>query len=69
MDEPTSAISDTEVTMLFRQIADLKASGVAIVYITHKMDEIFQIADDITVMRDGQFVAANPASFYDPVQR
>ena len=65
MDEPTSAISDTEVAMLFCQIADLKASGVAIIYITHKMDEIFQIADDITVMRDGQFVAAGPASDYD----
>jgi inositol transport system ATP-binding protein len=65
MDEPTSAISDTEVAMLFRQIADLKANGVAIIYITHKMDEIFQIADDITVMRDGQFVAAAPASDYD----
>src|SRR5208283_518645 len=51
MDEPTSAISDTEVDMLFRQIADLKARGVAIIYITHKMDEIFRIADDITVMR------------------
>lgn len=65
MDEPTSAISDTEVAMLFRQIADLKANGVAVIYITHKMDEIFQIADDITVMRDGQFVAAGPASEYD----
>jgi len=65
MDEPTSAISDTEVSMLFRQIADLKANGVAIVYITHKMDEIFQIADDITVMRDGQFIAANSAGHYD----
>ncbi|WP_432761338.1 sugar ABC transporter ATP-binding protein [Rhizobium mayense] len=66
MDEPTSAISDTEVAMLFRQIVDLKANGVAIIYITHKMDEIFQIADDITVMRDGQFIAAAPASEYDP---
>jgi len=65
MDEPTSAISDTEVAMLFRQIADLKAAGVAIIYITHKMDEIFQIADEITVMRDGQFIAAAPASEYD----
>ncbi|MGV2103839.1 sugar ABC transporter ATP-binding protein [Rhizobium sp. 21-4511-3d] len=65
MDEPTSAISDTEVAMLFSQIADLKAAGVAIIYITHKMDEIFQIADDITVMRDGQFIAAAPASEYD----
>ncbi|MEH7837882.1 sugar ABC transporter ATP-binding protein [Rhizobium laguerreae] len=68
MDEPTSAISDTEVAMLFRQIADLKAAGVAIIYITHKMDEIFQIADDITVMRDGQFVAAAPASEYAPTK-
>src|SRR5208283_887942 len=65
MDEPTSAISDTEVDMLFRQIADLKARGVAIIYITHKMDEIFRIADDITVMRDGQFVASDRASAYD----
>ena len=68
MDEPTSAISDTEVAMLFRQIADLKAHGVAIIYITHKMDESFQIADDITVMRDGQFVAAGPASEYDEIK-
>jgi inositol transport system ATP-binding protein len=65
MDEPTSAISDTEVEMLFRQIADLKAAGVAVIYISHKMDEIFRIADDITVMRDGQFVAADRASNYD----
>ncbi|MGK6316652.1 sugar ABC transporter ATP-binding protein [Neorhizobium sp. DT-125] len=64
MDEPTSAISDTEVLMLFQQIADLKANGVAIIYITHKMDEIFQIADDITVMRDGQFIATGRSSDY-----
>jgi len=65
MDEPTSAISDTEVAMLFRQIADLKAHGVAIIYITHKMDEIFQIADDITIIRDGQWVDSNVATNYD----
>lgn len=65
MDEPTSAISDTEVAMLFRQVADLKAHGVAIIYITHKMDEIFQIADDITIIRDGQWVASDRASAYD----
>ena len=65
MDEPTSAISDTEVAMLFRQIQDLKTRGVAIIYITHKMDEIFQIADDITIIRDGQYVDAGPASAYD----
>ncbi|UUZ69927.1 sugar ABC transporter ATP-binding protein [Polaromonas sp. P2-4] len=65
MDEPTSAISDTEVAMLFRQIADLKAHGVAIIYITHKMDEIFRIADDITIIRDGQWVASDAATAYD----
>jgi len=65
MDEPTSAISDTEVAMLFSQIADLKARGVAIIYISHKMDEIFQIADDITVIRDGQYVDSNAATVYD----
>jgi inositol transport system ATP-binding protein len=65
MDEPTSAISDKEVAMLFRQIADLKRHGAAIIYITHKMDEIFQIADDITVIRDGQYIDSNPASEYD----
>lgn len=65
MDEPSSAISDTEVAMLFRQIAELKASGVAIIYITHKMDEIFQIADDITIIRDGQYIDSNVASAYD----
>jgi inositol transport system ATP-binding protein len=65
MDEPTSAISEREVSMLFRQISDLKKRGAAIIYITHKMDEIFQIADDITVIRDGRCVASNSASEYD----
>ncbi len=62
MDEPTSAITDKEVAMLFRQIAELKAAGVGIIYITHKMDEIFTIADDITIMRDGKWIASGPAS-------
>ncbi len=65
MDEPTSAITDKEVAMLFRQIAELKADGVAIVYITHKMDEIFAIADDVTVIRDGKWIASGPASDFD----
>ena len=65
MDEPTSAISDTEVAMLFSQIADHKARGVAIIYISHKMDEIFQIADDITIIRDGQYVDSDVAGAYD----
>ncbi|MPV60092.1 D-xylose ABC transporter ATP-binding protein [Burkholderia sp. HI2761] len=65
MDEPTSAISDTEVGMLFEQIRDLKSRGVAIIYISHKMDEIFRIADDITIIRDGRYVESGHASDYD----
>lgn len=56
MDEPTSAISDKEVEALFKIIHDFRESGKGIVYISHKMDEIFRIADRITVMRDGQTV-------------
>ena len=62
MDEPTSAITDKEVTVLFEKIADLKAKGVGILYISHKLDEIFQIADEITVIRDGYHVDTQPAS-------
>ena len=61
MDEPTSAITEREVAHLFRMIRSLKAKGVTIIYITHKMDEVFQIADDITVLRDGKHVATVPA--------
>ncbi len=65
MDEPSSAIADHEVSILFEQIARLKKKGVAIIYITHKMDEIFQIADDITIIRDGEWISSGPASEYD----
>ncbi len=61
MDEPTSALTEAEVADLFKIIADLKAKGVAIIYISHKMDEIFQISDDISVYRDGEFVASDRA--------
>lgn len=53
MDEPTSAITDNEVDRLFRMIGDMKARGVGIIYISHKMDEIFRVSDQITVLRDG----------------
>lgn len=66
MDEPSSAIADAEVDILFQQIFDLKAKGVAIAYITHRMDEIFRIADEITVIRDGKYVDSGPASNYSP---
>ncbi len=62
MDEPTSAITEKEVEHLFRLIRDLKKRGVSIIYITHKMDEVFAIADDITVLRDGQYIGTRPAS-------
>jgi ribose transport system ATP-binding protein len=61
MDEPTSALTDSEVERLFKLIAELKAQGVAIVYITHKMDEVKRIADRITVMRDGETIDTLPA--------
>ena len=56
LDEPTSSLTANEVEALFRIIEDLKAEGVAIVYISHKMDEILRISDDVTVMRDGQYI-------------
>ncbi|MCX6903068.1 MAG: sugar ABC transporter ATP-binding protein [Verrucomicrobia bacterium] len=59
MDEPTSAISEREVEALFRVIRDLKAQGVAVIYISHKMDEIFRLADVVTVLRDGHRVASH----------
>lgn len=61
MDEPTSALTDAEVEHLFRIIAELKAKNVAIIYISHKMDEIFRISDDITVYRDGEYIATDRA--------
>ena len=62
MDEPTSAISNKEVDTLFRIIRELKSNGVAIIYISHKMDEIFEIADTITVLRDGKYIKTQNAS-------
>lgn len=65
MDEPTSAITSREVKVLFQKIADLKAKGVSIIYISHKMDEIFRIADEITVLRDGSVVETRPVGELD----
>ncbi len=65
MDEPTSAITEKEATVLFAQIERLKKQGVAIIYISHKMDEIFRISDTITVLRDGQWIGTKPAKELD----
>jgi methyl-galactoside transport system ATP-binding protein len=56
MDEPTSSLTENEVEHLFRIIRDLKNQGVAIIYISHKIEEILQISDDVTIMRDGRCV-------------
>lgn len=65
MDEPTSAITDKEVDLLFQIIEELKKQKKGIIYISHKMDEIFKIADDITVLRDGHYVNSWPAEEID----
>lgn len=57
MDEPTDALTDTETASLFRVINELKAQGCGIVYISHRMKEIFEVCDDVTIFRDGQFIA------------
>ncbi|NWG15536.1 MAG: sugar ABC transporter ATP-binding protein [Chloroflexi bacterium] len=61
MDEPTSALSDTEVDYLFRVIGGLREHNVAVIYISHRLDEVFTIADRITVLRDGAVVGTTPA--------
>ena len=65
MDEPSSSISLRETEYLLGKLMELKDRGVSIVYISHKMDEVFKIADDITVLRDGRLIATQPASELD----
>jgi erythritol transport system ATP-binding protein len=61
MDEPTSALTAAETEALFRIITDLRAHGVAIIYISHKLEELLTIGDYVTVLRDGKLAAASPA--------
>lgn len=61
LDEPTSSLTQREVDALFRIVDELKEKGVAIVYISHKMDEILKISDEVTVMRDGHFIGTYEA--------
>ncbi len=60
MDEPTAALNNAEIAELFRIIRQLKAHGVGVIYISHKMDELKQISDRVTVMRDGQYIGTVP---------
>lgn len=68
MDEPTSALSDSEVKTLFRMIAGLKERGVPIIYISHRMDEIFHLSDRITVLRDGRYIGTADIAEITPDQ-
>ena len=61
MDEPTSALTEKEVTHLFEIIRSLKVQGKGIIYITHKMSELFEIADEVSVFRDGRYITTKPA--------
>lgn len=65
MDEPTSAITSREAEFLFQKILDLKEKGVSVIYISHKLDEIFRIADKITVLRDGSVIDTKPLNELD----
>ena len=65
MDEPTSAITETDVEVLFGHIAELRKRGVGVIYISHKMDEIFRISDTISVLRDGNLVRTDKAENFD----
>ncbi|MCE7029913.1 sugar ABC transporter ATP-binding protein [Jiella avicenniae] len=66
MDEPTAVLTGREAEVLFAQIARLKAEGVAILYTSHKLDEIARIADEVTVLRDGSLVESAPAATMNP---
>ncbi len=65
LDEPTSSLTEEEVGHLFRIIKKLVAEGVGIIYISHRMDEILRISDEVTIMRDGQWIATRPSSELD----
>ena len=60
LDEPTSALSETEIEHLFQVISALKQQGVTMIYISHKLDEIYRIADRVTVLRDGEYIGTTP---------
>lgn len=66
LDEPTAALTDPEIETLFTQIRDLTAQDVAVLYVSHRMDEIRRIADRVSVMRDGRRISTRPVASADP---
>jgi inositol transport system ATP-binding protein len=65
MDEPTSTLSEREVDQLFRIVADLRARGSAVIYITHRINEVFRIAGEVSVLRDGRMVGSDAVERVD----
>ncbi len=65
LDEPTASLSEREVERLFRMIRDLRSQGVGMIYISHRLDELFQVADRVTILRDGCTVATRPMAEVD----
>lgn len=65
MDEPTSALTEAEVSNLYKTVNDLKSRGKSIIYISHKLEEIFEIADEVTILRDGSFVGHDRIEAFD----
>src|SRR5690606_5409536 len=66
MDEPTAALAEHEVELLYAIVNRLRARGVAILYVSHRLREIFHLCDDITVLKDGALVSSTPASELTP---
>ena len=62
MDEPTSSLDEKEVEILFRQMRKLKEKGIAIIFISHRLDEVFEICDMVTILKDGKLVSESPAA-------
>jgi len=65
MDEPTSAITESECQKLFHTIRNLKKEGISFIYISHKLSEIFEICDELTIMRDGKYIDSGKVCDYD----
>ena len=65
MDEPTAALTERDVERLFAIVRLLRTRGVGIVYISHRLEEVFLLADRVTVLRDGEYVATKPVSETD----
>jgi ribose transport system ATP-binding protein len=68
MDEPSAALSETELNILFEQVRALREQGVSVIYISHRLQEIFEVADRVTVLRDGRLVGTRPVSDVDTAE-